>query len=129
MHDCHFTKNFRDCICTEFYKQSRYKTNYPQYLFDRNPLFIKCIFLIVKNRMIRLSLHLKCFKKLTWWHYIDKCNAIRYLLIFCLADLTSDKYAAFDLKYISFCIQLNTFVRLGIANSFLFLIFPCRYFM
>ena len=30
---------------------------------------------------------------------------------------------------LSFCIQLNTFIRLGIANSFIFVIFPCCYFL
>ena len=44
-----------------------------------------------------------------------------------MADFPSDKYT-FDCKYVSFCIEFNTFIRLGIANSFLFQIFPCCYF-
>ena len=44
-----------------------------------------------------------------------------------MADFPRDKYT-FDCKYVSFCIELITFIRLGIANSFLFLIFPCCYF-
>ena len=44
-----------------------------------------------------------------------------------MADFPSDKYSL-DCKYVSFCIELNTFKRLGIANSFLFIIFQCCYF-
>ena len=43
-----------------------------------------------------------------------------------MAYFPSDKYT-FDCKYVSFCIELNTFIRLKIANSFLFLIFPVCY--
>ena len=43
------------------------------------------------------------------------------------ADFRSNKYT-FDFKYVPFCIELNTFIRFKIANSFLFLIFPCFYF-
>ena len=44
-----------------------------------------------------------------------------------MADFPSDKYI-FDCKYVAFCIELNTIIRLEIAISFLFLIFPCCYF-
>ena len=50
-----------------------------------------------------------------------------FLIKLTMADFPSDKYT-FDCKYVSFCIELNTFIRLGIANSFLFLIFPFCYF-
>ena len=43
-----------------------------------------------------------------------------------MAYFPSDKYT-FDCKYVSFCIELNTFIQLKIANSFLFLIFPVCY--
>ena len=44
-----------------------------------------------------------------------------------MADFPSDKYT-FDCKYVQFCIELNTFIRLGMANAFLFLIPLCCYF-
>ena len=43
-----------------------------------------------------------------------------------MAYFPSDKYT-FDCKYVSFCIELNTFIRLKIANFFLFLIFSVCY--
>ena len=41
--------------------------------------------------------------------------------------MPSDNYA-FDCMYKSFCVQLNTIIRHGITNSFIFVIFPCCYF-
>ena len=46
-----------------------------------------------------------------------------------VADFPSDKYTCtLDCKYVSFCIDLITFKRLWIANSFIFIIFQCCYF-
>ena len=87
----------------------------------RNPLLIHKI---DKYRIIRLSLQLKCV-----YNYYDDViltNALRSDICKYLAvvGLPRAKYA-FDCKYISFCIQLNNFIRLGIANSFIFVIFTC----
>ena len=35
---------------------------------------------------------------------------------------------AFDCKFVSFCIQLNTLIWLGLTSSFIFVILPCSNF-
>ena len=77
--------------------------------------------------MIRLSLQLRSIK---YFHDdVILTSALRsnICLKLTVADFPSDKYTL-DCKYLSFCISLNTFKRLGIANSFTFIIFQCCYF-
>ena len=95
------------------------------FFFIIHCLFIKCIF-IVKNCMIRLSLQLQSIKS---FHDAILTSALRSYIYLNLtvSDFPSDKYT-FDCKNVSFCIELNTFIRLRSANVFLFLIFPCCYF-
>ena len=86
-------------------------------IFLHNPLFI--------YRMQFLSLKLK--RSIKFFHDdVILASALRSYIT--VADFPSDKYIL-DCKYVSFCIELNTFIRLGIANSSLFLIFPCCFFM
>ena len=77
--------------------------------------------------MIRLSLQLQNIKK--FHGDVILTSAVRSYICYIrtVADFSSHKYT-FDCKYVSFCIELNTFVRLGFANSFFFLILPCCYF-
>ena len=77
--------------------------------------------------MIRHSLQLQSINN--FHDDVILTSALRSYICYKLtvADFPSDKYT-FDCKYVSFCIEFNTFIRLGIANSFLFIIFQCCYF-
>ena len=73
---------------------------------------------IVKNRRICHSLQLKCVKKCH--DNVILTSASRSDICFkklAVVDLPVDKNA-FDCKYIPICLQLNTFIRLAVANSF-----------
>ena len=102
-------------------------------LIDSILLRPKWVFLFIKCNFYRKNLHdpplaaTTEHKYFSWWRHIDKSIAIIYLLKLTVADFLSDKYS-FDCRYASFCIELKTFIRLIIANSFLFLIYPCCYF-
>ena len=92
-------------------------------IFFHNPLFI--------HKMQFLS------SKTAWSASCCNCRASKIVLmtsywqVHCdhilAKKLPSDKYSL-DCKNVSFCIELYTFIRLGIVNSFLFLIFPHCYF-
>ena len=57
----------------------------------------------------------------------SKIVMVTYWQVLIHVTCRGGKYA-FNCQHITFCIQLNIFIRLGIANSFIFLIFPCCYF-
>ena len=93
-------------------------------IFFQNPLFIyKMHFLLSKTAWPASRCNCRSSNMLmltSYWqvhcgHIFAKNLPLRYF--------PSDTYT-FDCKYVSFCIALNTFIRLKIANSFLFLIFP-----
>ena len=75
--------------------------------------------------MIRLSLQLQSNE--TFHYDVILTSALRSYICkkIIVADFPSDKNI-FDCKNVSFCIELNTLIRLGIANFFL--IFQCCYF-
>ena len=98
--------------------------------FFQNPLvfFIKCNF--YRQNLYDPPLAGNCRASKIYFHDdVILTSALRSYICLKLTvvDFRSDKYT-FDCKYISFCIYLNTFIRLGIANSFLFIIFSCCYF-
>ena len=85
-------------------------------IFVHSCLFIYKIQFLLSN-MIRLSLQV-----LKRYHDdVILTSALRsdICLKLTVADLPSNKYA-FSCKYRSFCIHFNIFIRLGIANSFIF---------
>ena len=92
-------------------------------IFLHNPLFIyKMQFLSSKTAWSATRCNCRAstiFMMTSYWQV--HCDHIF------VTDFPSDKYTL-DCKYVSFCIELNTFKRLGIANSFLFIIFQCCYF-
>ena len=96
-------------------------------IYFHNPLFFyKIQFLSSKIGMIRLSMQLQSITNFP--DDVILISALRsYLLKTYRGDFSGDKYK-FACTYVSFCIELNTFVRLRIANSFLFLIFQWCYF-
>ena len=96
-------------------------------IFVHNPLFIyKVQFLLSKT--VRSASHCN-------WS-VSKIMMTSYWQVHCdqifANNLPWRIYRAINMHLIvstlSFCIQLNTFIRLGIANSFIFVIFLCCYF-
>ena len=97
-------------------------------IFFHNALFIYKM-QILSSKTVWYASRCNCgasniFMMTSYWQ-VD-CDHI-YLLKTYRGGFSSDKYTL-DCKYVSICIELNTFKRLGIANSFLFIIFQCCYF-
>ena len=88
------------------------------FIFFYNPLFIyKTQFLSSKTAWFASRCHCRSSKILMMTSYWQvHCDHI-FAKKLTEANFSNDKYT-FDCKYVSFCIELNTFTRLGIANSF-----------